>query len=138
MNGDTLPHDDNRLILSDEPDPAARNTGMMKPKVTFGYHGNERRMSTHAERVMTAIWQAAGARDIWTFQRNAHTIGTCRMGTDPSTSVVNPVGQSWQIPNLWLADNSVFPSALPANPALTIMALSLRTADAFLTQSRTA
>ena len=138
VNGDTLPHDDNRLVLSDEPDPTARGTGMPKPRVTFGYHGNETRMSAHSERVMTAIWQAAGARDIWTFQRNAHTIGTCRMGADAATSVVNPVGQSWQIPNLWLADNSIFPSALPANPALTIMALSLRTADAFLTQSRTA
>ena len=35
--------------------------------------------------------------------------------------------------NLWLCDNSVFPSALAANPALTILvALSLRTAEAFL------
>jgi len=138
INGDTLPHEDNRLVLSDEPDPAARGTGMPKPRVAFSYHGNEQRMSAHAERTMNSIWQAAGARDLWTFERNAHTLGTCRMGADAATSVVNPVGQSWQIPNLWLADSSVFPSALPANPALTIMALSLRTADAFLAQSRTA
>ncbi|RYY51816.1 MAG: hypothetical protein EOO24_66220, partial [Comamonadaceae bacterium] len=36
------------------------------------------------------------------------------------------------IDNLWICDNSVFPSALVANPALTIMALSLRTAERFL------
>jgi choline dehydrogenase-like flavoprotein len=36
------------------------------------------------------------------------------------------------VPNLYISDNSTFPSALTVNPALTIMALSLRTADKFL------
>ena len=36
------------------------------------------------------------------------------------------------MPNLYISDNSTFPSALGANPALTIMALALRTADRFL------
>ena len=39
-----------------------------------------------------------------------------------------------ELPNFWVCDNSVFPSSLAANPALTIMALSLRTAEAFLRQ----
>jgi choline dehydrogenase-like flavoprotein len=56
------------------------------------------------------------------------------MGHDPETSVVNPYGRSHQIPNLWISDNSTFPTALAANPALTIMALALRSADAFLHQ----
>ncbi len=81
---------------------------------------------------MTEAWKAAGASDIWTFQRSAHTIGTCRMGSDASASVVNGSGRSHEIGNLWIADNSVFPSALPANPGLTIMALALRSAEAFL------
>ena len=51
-------------------------------------------------------------------------------------NVVDRVGRSFDIGNLWICDNSVFPSALPANPALTIMALSLRTADAFLRDGR--
>ena len=84
---------------------------------------------------MTSVWEAAGATDIWACPRVAHTIGTCRMGLDPDTNVVDPVGRSFDVPNLWICDNSVFPSALPANPALTIMALSLRTAAAFLTAS---
>ncbi|MEG8036575.1 GMC oxidoreductase [Sphingomonas sp. LR61] len=54
------------------------------------------------------------------------------MGADRETSVVDPDGRSWDVPNLWIADNSVFPSAVIANPALTIMALSLRTADRML------
>ncbi len=54
------------------------------------------------------------------------------MGNDPETAVVDPWGKSFDLPNLWICDNSVFPSSLAANPALTIMALSLRTAEAFL------
>ncbi len=136
INGDCLPDEKNFLELSDEIDPAARGTGMRKPLVHFSYGKNEQRMSAHGEAFMTEVWKAAGARDIWTFQRNAHTVGTCRMGTDSQTNVVDRVGRSFDVGNLWICDNSVFPSALPANPALTIMALSLRTADAFLRDGR--
>ncbi len=136
VNGDCMPDEKNYLELSDESDPAARGTGMRKPLVHYSYGRNEQRMSTHGENFMTEVWKAAGARDIWTFQRNAHTIGTCRMGSDSQTNVVDRVGRSFDIGNLWICDNSVFPSALPANPALTIMALSLRTADAFLAEGR--
>ena len=89
-------------------------------------------MTAHADKIMRDIWDAAGAKNVWAFPRNAHVIGTCRMGADPGTSVVNPDGQSFDIPNLYISDNSTFPSALSVNPALTIMALSLRTADRFL------
>ena len=54
------------------------------------------------------------------------------MGDDPDDSVVDRWGRSHEIANLWICDNSVFPSSLAANPALTIMALSLRTAARFL------
>ena len=89
-------------------------------------------MSDHAEANMRQILMAAGGKDLWSSLRTAHTIGTCRMGHEASSSVVNSYGRSWDVPNLYVADNSVFPTSLAANPALTIMALSLRTADAFL------
>jgi hypothetical protein len=50
----------------------------------------------------------------------------------PDRAVVD-AGRCFDIDNLFIFDNSVFPSALAANPALTIMALPLRTADCFLT-----
>ena len=128
MNGDCLPSGSNYLELSDEID----DCGLQKPRVHFSYGDNERAMSRHAAEQMSAIWQASGASDIWTFERSAHTIGTCRMGRDPDRAVVDAHGRSFDVDNLWICDNSVFPSALPANPALTIMALSLRTAQAFL------
>ena len=126
--GDCLPHANNFMELSDEKD--AR--GLPKPRVYFSHGENENRMTKHAERLMNEIWTEAGAKKMWTFQRNAHIIGTCVMGDDAADSVVNKNGQSFDIPNLYIADNSVFPSALSVNPALTIMALALRTADKFL------
>ena len=126
--GDCLPYDHNFLELSDELDPR----GLPKPRLHFTAGENELRMDAHAEKIMRAIFEAAGAREMWSYQRHAHVIGTAMMGTNPQTSVVKPSGQSHEIPNLWISDNSTFPSALDVNPALTIMALSLRMADEFL------
>lgn len=130
MLGDCLPSPGNVLTLSEETD--AR--GLPKPLIHFTAGDNERRMTAHAEALMRNIWAAAGASDIWAFDRYAHTIGTARMGADPATSVVDRDGRAHDVPNLTICDNSVFPSALGVNPALTIMALSLRTADRFLTR----
>lgn len=132
INGDCLPHPDNRLTLSDETD----TFGQRKARIDFSYQANERAIDAHSRRTMTAIWDAAGASDIFAVDRSAHTIGTCRMGDDGDEAVVDADGRSFDIPNLLICDNSIFPSALAANPALTIMALSLRTADRFLASSR--
>ncbi|ARK11614.2 GMC family oxidoreductase [Fibrella sp. ES10-3-2-2] len=126
--GDGLPYDHNYLELSDELD--AR--GLPKPRTYFTNGDNEQKMNAHADRVMRDIWAAAGAKNVWAFPRSAHVIGTCRMGTSPDEAVVDSYGKSFDVPNLYISDNSTFPSALSVNPALTIMALSLRTADHFL------
>ena len=126
--GECLPDAANFLELADEKD--AR--GLPKPRIHFSQGPNEQRLTAHATKLMHQIWEAAGATHTWNFPRNAHIIGTCRMGSKAASSVVNSEGQSWDISNLYIVDNSVFPSALSANPALTIMALSLRTADKFL------
>jgi choline dehydrogenase-like flavoprotein len=128
INGECLPQPGNYLALSDETDA----TGLYKPIIHFSYGAHERAIDQHATKLMTDIWEAAGATDIWSLQRSAHTIGTCRMGANGDTAVVDHTGRSFDIANLWICDNSVFPSALAANPALTIMALSLRTADMVL------
>lgn len=128
INGETLPCDANVLVLADEVDAF----GMRKAQIDFGYSSNEDRLNAHATRTMKAIWEAAGATDIWVLERVAHTIGTCRMGMDGDSAVVDPHGRSFEIPNLWISDGSTFPSSLAANPALTIMALALRSAEAFL------
>jgi choline dehydrogenase-like flavoprotein len=132
INGECLPDERNRLTLSDEIDAF----GLRKARIDFSYGENERAVDAHARRTLTAIWEAAGARDILALDRSAHTIGTCRMGRDGDHAVVDADGRSFDVPNLYICDNSIFPSALAANPALTIMALSLRCAAQFL-NSRT-
>ena len=132
MLGDCLPSPGNFLELSDEKD--AR--GLPKPRVHFSAGPNEQRMSAHAERTMRFIWQAAGAREPWVFDRYAHVIGTCRMGEHDGDAVVDRDGRSFEVSGLHIADNAIFPSALSVNPALTIMALSLRIADRFIARQR--
>ncbi len=58
-----------------------------------------------------------------------HLLGTAAMGTDPETSVVDPLGRCHRIPNIVVCDGSVFPTAGAVNPASTIGALALRFAD---------
>jgi choline dehydrogenase-like flavoprotein len=58
-----------------------------------------------------------------------HEVGGCRMGSDPRTSVVDATCRAHDVPNLYLADASLFPNASEKNPTLTIMALALRTAE---------
>ena len=134
INGECLPQPGNFLELADEVDAI----GVPKARVMFSYGPNEQAIHEHASKLLSSIWREAGATDIWSLTRSAHTIGTCRMGTDPARAVVDAWGQSFDVPNLWVCDNSVFPSALCANPALTIMALSLRTAETFLGRHRKA
>nr|WP_244101623.1 GMC oxidoreductase [Burkholderia ambifaria] len=47
----------------------------------------------------------------------------------PATSVVDSDCRSWDIPNLWVCDGSVFPTVGGVNPSLTIQAIACRTAD---------
>jgi choline dehydrogenase-like flavoprotein len=62
----------------------------------------------------------------------AHQAGTCRMGADPETSVLNADCRAHELDNLYVVDTSVFPSIGAVNPALTAMANSLRVGDHLL------
>jgi choline dehydrogenase-like flavoprotein len=56
-------------------------------------------------------------------------MGGCRMGDDPETSVTNADGRTWEIPNLWICDGSLFATSGGVNPSLTIQALACRIGD---------
>ncbi len=60
---------------------------------------------------------------------NSHQCGTLRFGTDPETSVLDPLCRAHDLDNLFVVDSSFFPSSAAVNPALTIAAQALRVAD---------
>jgi choline dehydrogenase-like flavoprotein len=65
-----------------------------------------------------------------------HELGTCRMGDDPKTSVLNRWSQSHDIKNLYIVDGSGFVSAGWQNPTLTIVALAMRASEHLAEQMR--
>jgi len=64
----------------------------------------------------------------------AHQCGTCRMGTDPSTSVLDINCRTHEIENLYVVDSSFFPSSGAVSPALTVIANALRVGDRLIEQ----
>ncbi|MEO1400787.1 MAG: GMC family oxidoreductase [Cyanobacteria bacterium J06635_1] len=60
--------------------------------------------------------------------------GTCRMGTDPATSVLDINCRTHEIDNLYVVDSSFFPSCASVSPALTVMANALRVGDHLVTR----
>ncbi|MGE5747682.1 MAG: GMC family oxidoreductase N-terminal domain-containing protein [Solirubrobacterales bacterium] len=60
---------------------------------------------------------------------SAHQMGTCRMGTDPQTSVAGPFGELHDTKGVWIGDGSAFPTSSGTNPMITIMSLAHRTAE---------
>jgi choline dehydrogenase-like flavoprotein len=65
-----------------------------------------------------------------------HELGTCRMGNDPKTSVLNKWCQSHDIKNLFVVDGSSFVSAGWQNPTMTILSLAMRSSEYLAEQMR--
>ncbi len=65
-----------------------------------------------------------------------HALGTCRMGDDATSSVVDRWNRSHDIPNLYVMDGSSFVTGSSVNPAATIAALALRATERLIDQRR--
>ena len=64
-----------------------------------------------------------------------HVMGGCQMHKDPKRRVVNNDFTFGKIKNLWVTDASIFPTALGANPQVTIYALALKGAEEICRQT---
>jgi choline dehydrogenase-like flavoprotein len=84
--------------------------------------------SEHALCVNGQEIAVTGAHQLLVSQGTHHVLGTCRMGSDPAASVVDPDCRAHDIPNLWICDGSVLPTIGAVNPSLTIQAIATRTA----------
>jgi choline dehydrogenase-like flavoprotein len=60
---------------------------------------------------------------------SAHPLGTCRMGTDPRTSVVDPHCQTHDVRGLFVIDGSITPTSLGVNPQITLLAIAEKSAE---------
>ncbi|GAC1334232.1 MAG: GMC family oxidoreductase [Candidatus Dormibacteria bacterium] len=94
-------------------------------------------------------WERGGGVEIEDFARDVHDgpltpyehstfslhhMGSCRMGSDPATSVADGTGQLHDTRGVWIGDGSAFPTASGTNPMISIMALANRTAEAIIAE----
>jgi choline dehydrogenase-like flavoprotein len=66
-----------------------------------------------------------------------HLLGTCRMGDDPATSVVDGFGRCHDVANLFIFDGSTWPTSSGMNPTATIAAMALRSVEHLIESRRT-
>ncbi len=125
--------------------PLARNNITLDPdlkddkgrpaiRMTYMDHDDDLAMAKFLQDRAVEILEASGAREIWrnpidggTIQ--AHLLGTCRMGNDPTTSVVDKYHRSHEVSNLFICDGSSFVSSGRGQPTMTIQALAFRAAE---------
>jgi len=134
--GDDLPLPENRVTLSET---VRDSSGLPAPQISYELHPNDQRMMDYAIERALDFAKAVDAWDVkvgrWTDERGRyrppawHLLGTCRMGTDPSNSVTNQWGQTWEVPNLYIMDGSLLPTGGAVNPTSTIGAVVLRAAS---------
>ena len=126
------------------------------PLITYNMNRADTAKMVRAVAVLCEIFLAAGARRVMPFMpgfqevssrrdverlRHAHVsagdfevtafhpLGTCRIGTDPRTSVLGPDYETHEVKALYVADGSAVPTALGVNPQMTIMAMALQAGE---------
>jgi gluconate 2-dehydrogenase alpha chain len=140
ISGEHLAYTTNYLDL----DPTYRDFyGDPLLRMTMEWNDNELNMARYLVSRMIPVAKAMGARevvdlplaryDVGTY-KSSHVQGGTIMGASPETSVVNPWLQHWQTSNLFILGASTFPQNASGNPTLTIIAQTLRTADALVTR----
>lgn len=124
--GEQLPDERNRVEL----DPTVvDHYGMPVPRITNKMFRNEKLMLKAMEKQIRELSSIIGGTQLeWTknYSTAAHNMGTCRMGNNPKTSVVNSFCQSHDVPNLFVVDASCFVTGGVSNPSLTIQAIATR------------
>lgn len=99
------------------------------------YTDNEFKMARHAMNTFEEVCHTAGFETLTKHDQmfppgySIHELGTCRMGANPKTSVLNQWNQSHDVKNLFVVDGSSFVTGGYQNPTMTILALSMRASE---------
>jgi choline dehydrogenase-like flavoprotein len=127
----SLAMDRNNITL----DPQSKDAwGRPAIRETYRDHPDDLAMAGFLADRAVELLEAAGADKVWRTPDHlttggAHLLGTCRMGDDPATSVVDRNHRSHDVPNLFICDGSSFVTSGRGQPTMTIMALAFRAAD---------
>ena len=142
MQGSLTPSPDTYVDL--DPDRKDRH-GLPLPRVHLKYGPNDIAMAKDMVETSVEIIEAARGEvysrpgEITAEKLGVdgnHWVGTARMGTDPRRSVVNTVGRSHDVPNLYIGDSSVFAAYPEKNPTLTNIALSWRMSESLAEEAK--
>src|SRR5271163_104415 len=122
-----LPYLDNRVLPSDRPGV----DGRQRLRMQYRLHPNEIERRAVFLRQLKEVFKPFRKIPLGSGKDNAnlgHVCGTCRFGTDPTTSVLDPQNRAHEVNNLYVVDTSFFPSSAGLNPSLTVAANALRVA----------
>ncbi|MGQ0740042.1 MAG: GMC family oxidoreductase [Bacteroidota bacterium] len=129
---DMLPHPENRITLSGYKD----DLGVPKPQIKMKVDEYSKKGIAFAQTIIKKLFKLLKApQHSWemtpkdAYSGSGHIMGTCRMGNDPKTSVVDKDCRTHDHKNLFIADASVFTTGSTANPTITIGAIALYAAD---------
>jgi choline dehydrogenase-like flavoprotein len=130
-HGTSLPLETNSFSL----DPDLKDAwGLPALRLTYKDHPDDIKLSNWLNARGLELLEAAGAKQKWNFpaqeqQFAVHLLGTCRMGNDPKTSVINADHRTHDVKNLFLCDGSSLVTSGRGQPTMTIEALAFRAAD---------
>jgi choline dehydrogenase-like flavoprotein len=134
-----LPLASNRVDL----DPDVKDDwGLPAMRITSTSHPDDIKSMEFFRQRSIEILEAAGAKNVWAPPVNdsrggAHNRGTCRMGNDPKTSVVDRYHRAHDVPNLFIVDGSNMVTGGRNHPTMTIQALAFRAADHLIRAAKT-
>jgi len=127
----SLPLETNSISL----DPEVKDAwGLPALRVTYRDHPDDLAMMRFLQDKAVEILEAAGARQTWRQPVQeatlaAHLLGTCRMGNDPRTSVVDKYHRTHDVRNLFICDGSSLVTGGRGQPTCTIQALAYRAGE---------
>lgn len=130
-HGTSLPVENNSFSL----DPELKDAwGLPALRLTYKDHPDDLKLTNWLYARAHELHEAGGAQKKWSFPAQeqefaVHLLGTCRMGNDPKTSVINPDHRTHDVKNLFLCDGSSLVTSGRGQPTMTIMALAFRAAD---------
>jgi len=127
----SLPLETNTISL----DPDLKDAwGLPAMRVTYKDHSDDLAMMRFLQDKAIEVLEAAGASRTWRqpVQETtlaAHLLGTCRMGDDPRTSVVDRHHRAHDVRNLFICDGSSLVTGGRGQPTATIQALAYRAGE---------